>query len=179
MNKGILVDVSEELEGIFYKRIRSLDKLIKNYKQWSHIMNKLIYFSAFILFSQFCVSNSWASGAGFKMFGDNVERSEENGAYTANITVGQSFEIIAKGWAYPRLRDPEAAKGSPMKAEAGTWMFDDKMFKLLKTQSDETQYKISLKATKLGQYRIRFVGVVLGYNKACEILVNISRSKEE
>jgi hypothetical protein len=29
MNKGILVDVSEELEGIFYTRIRSLDKLIK------------------------------------------------------------------------------------------------------------------------------------------------------
>ena len=142
-------------------------------------MNKLIYFSAFILFSQFCVSNSWASGAGFKMFGDNIERSEVNGAYTANITVGQSFEIIAKGWAYPKSRDPEATKGNPMKAEAGTWMFDDKMLKLLNTQSDDTQYKISLKATKPGQYKIRFVGVVLGYNKACEILVNISRSKEE
>ena len=143
-------------------------------------MKKLIYVSAFIVLCQFCVSNSWASGAGFKIFGAHIERPKiVNKAYTANITVGQSLEIIAKGWAYPRLRDPEAAKGSPMKAEAGTWMFDDKMFKLLKTQSDETQYKISLKATKLGQYRIRFVGVVLGYNKACEILVNISRSKEE
>lgn len=142
-------------------------------------MKKLMYLSAFILISQFCVSNSWASGAGFKMFGDNIERSEENGAYTANITVGQSFEIIAKGWAYPKSRDPKATKGSPMQAEAGTWMFDDKMLKLLNTQSDDTQYKISLKATKPGQYKIRFVGVVLGYNKACEILVNISRSKEE
>ena len=29
MNKGILLDVSEEMEGIYYTRIRSLGKLIK------------------------------------------------------------------------------------------------------------------------------------------------------
>ena len=109
-------------------------------------MKKLMYLSAFILISQFCVSNSWASGAGFKMFGDNIERSEENGAYTANITVGQSFEIIAKGWAYPKSRDPKATKGSPMQAEAGTWMFDDKMLKLL--NKDLLTFKDTLRMLK-------------------------------
>ena len=142
-------------------------------------MKKLIYLSAFIVISQFCVSNSWASGAGFKILGTHIERPKENGAYTVNIAVGQSLEIIAKGWAYPRSRDPEVAKGMPMKAAAGTWMFDDKRFKLLKTLSDETQHKLVLKATTPGQYKIRFVGVVLGYNKTCEIMVNISKPKDK
>ena len=102
-----------------------------------------------------------------------------NSAYTANITVGQSLEVIAKGWAYPRSRNPEVAKGKPMKATAGTWMFDDQTLKLLKTQSDETQHKLVLKATTPGQYKIRFVGVVLGYNKTCEILVTISKPKNK
>lgn len=142
-------------------------------------MKKIIYLSAFILISQFCVSNSWASGAGFKIFDANIELPKENRAYTANITVGQSLEIISKGWAYPRSPDPEVAKGAPTKADAGTWMFDDKIFKLLKTQSDETQHKLVLEATTPGQYKIRFVGVVLGYNKVCEIVVNVSKPKDK
>jgi hypothetical protein len=142
-------------------------------------MKNLICLSAFILISQFCASNSWASGAGFKIFSADIELPKENGAYTANIAVGQSLEIIAKGWAYPRSRDPEVAKGTPTKADAGTWMFDDKMFKLMKTQSDETQYEIVLKATTPGQYKIRFVGVVLGYNEVCEILVHVSKPKDK
>lgn len=141
-------------------------------------MKKIIHLFAFIVISQFCVLNSWASGAGFKIFDPNLELPKENGAYTFHVTVGQSLEIVAKGWAYPRSPDPEVAKGAPANADAGTWMFDDKMFQLLETQSSETQYKIVLKATTPGQYKIRFVGALLGYNEVCEIVVNVSKQTD-
>jgi hypothetical protein len=142
-------------------------------------MKKIIYLSAFIFISQFCVSNSWACGAGFKIFAANIDLPKENGVYAANITVGQSLEIIAKGWAYPKSPNPEVAKGAPMRADAGTWMFDDKIFNLLNTQSDETQYKLVLGATTPGQYKIRFVGVVFDNYEVCEIVVNVSNPKDK
>ena len=150
-------------------------------------MKKIMYLSAVILVSQFCVLSSWASGDSFKMFGDKIEQTKENGPYTANITVGQTLEIIAKGFVYPSVRfegtpSPEelaeAGKGKPFKARAGTWMFDYTKLRLLRTESGPLQHTIVLEATTPGQYTVRFVGVLLGVNSR-EIQVNVSQRKDQ
>lgn len=149
-------------------------------------MKKIIYVSAVILVNQICALSSWASGDSFRFFGDNIEQAKENGSYTANITVGQSLEIIAKGFVYPMVKSKgtpspqelaEAGKGEPFKARAGTWMFDDKKLRLVSTESDPMQHKIVLEATTPGQYTVRFVGVLLGVNSS-EIQVNVSPRKD-
>ena len=157
-------------------------------------MKKMLYLSVCIFVSQFCVSSAWASGANFKIFGDAIKEYKENGRlkyYTATVTVGQELEIVAEGRAYPHVRiqgvpSPkeqekieEMRKGQPFKPNAGTWMFDDEKLRLLQTKSEGAQHKIVLEAATPGQYTVRFVGVVLGRTRTCEIQVNVSERDDK
>ena len=92
-------------------------------------MKKLIFITVFIFINYFCIPNIWASGAGFKILGQNIEIIKVNEKYKTNVLVGQSLILIAQGWVYPKSRDPDIAKGGPFKADAGTWLFDDKIFR--------------------------------------------------
>lgn len=149
-------------------------------------MKKIMCLPVVMLVSQFCVSSSWASGSYFKISGDKIQQTDERGPYTANIAVGESLEIIAKGFAYPSVEfqgtpSPqelaEARKHGPFKARAGTWMFDDKKLRLVSTTSDPMQHTIVLEATAPGQYTVRFVGVLLGV-ESCEIQVTVDEQKK-
>lgn len=157
--------------------------LVSQEKQKKHSMRRVTRSLAVILISQFCASNSWASGANFKISGDNIELAERRNIYTASVTVGQPLEIVASGFAYPSVVfefEPtpqeleKATKGGAAKSEAATWMFDHKALRLRRTDSDGTRHKIVLEAKTSGRHMVRFVGVILGRMDVHEIEVNVS-----
>lgn len=135
---------------------------------------------------------AWASSADFVLSSQGIELGqpeqviENNNAqpprYATKVEVGQPFTLFAQGWAYPRSRDPEVAKGSPHEADAARWRFDDEDFKLIAhdaKQFNKSMTVIQLEPLTIGRTRIRFNGKVLGYQRTFDILVDIIAAKEK
>ena len=138
------------------------------------------------------LSPARASSANFVLKSDGIELGEgevrvENGIeqptrYNAKIEAGQSFTLVAQGWAYPRSPDPEVSKGSPATPEKAQWRFDGEDFKLLAydaLQSDKTKCILSLQAETPGLTRVRFSGQVLGYKRSFDILIEIVAAQKK
>ncbi len=149
-------------------------------------MKKGIIVLGAAVFCMLCVQQGWASSAAFKIGGDNIEETDRPGVYRATVQVGASLEIRAEGFVYslrvapssPEEREA-APRGAPRLGEAGTWMFDETMFRLRRTSSDRTKHILVVEPTTPGTHEIRFVGVILGYPNSITIQVDVEPPQAE
>ncbi|CAF1258315.1 unnamed protein product [Adineta steineri] len=89
------------------------------------------------------------------------------------MKVGQTVTFVSQGYVAPRGKPNQ-----PSKPDAGEWLFDNHVFRLLpyeKNLFDKTQLPVMLKAlTNVArQTRVRFIGKILGYNRKYDVLVDI------
>ncbi|HYT89029.1 MAG TPA: hypothetical protein VEL76_09995 [Gemmataceae bacterium] len=126
-------------------------------------------------------SVAWASSAGFAIRVEGIDlgkadESKEPPQFRVTLQQGQTISLIAQGMAYPRGGAP-----SPTEPEAGAWLFDDAVFRLqppTKKHDDKTVIPIRLIAEKVGIARVRFVGIVLGYEKRYDLIVEVIATKK-
>jgi len=127
----------------------------------------------------FCgVAQASSGGFEFSLVGGDLGKMDpdsEPPRYRIKIAPGQTITLVARGMAYPRGGAP-----GPLEPDAGAWLFDDAVFQLVpheKKAFDKTQVVTSLKALKAGTTKVRFVGNVLGYDRKCEIVIDVVEKK--
>src|SRR5262245_52380901 len=117
-----------------------------------------------------------ASGAGFTLVG--LGKPDESGdvpRYRLKGTVGQPLTLTAQGVVMPR-----GAAAQPGEPEAATWLFDDSAFELKAPETkgtDATKASVVLIPLKAGEHRVRFVGVILGYQKKIDVIIEVAPRK--
>ncbi len=92
--------------------------------------------------------------------------------FILKVKVGQPFALVAEGMVQGR----GASKASKFEPEGGTWIFDDEFFNFdfPIVNPEKTSYAITLKASKPGTQRIRFSGMVLGYQRRADFMVEVT-----
>jgi hypothetical protein len=125
---------------------------------------------------------AYASGAGFTLSATGVELGkpdDENAEiprYRAKVQLGQTMTLAAQGLVMPR-----GAAAQPGEPDAAAWLFDDEAFQLTphdKAKADKTKAVVALKAMKVGQTRVRFVGNILGREQKIDILIDVVEAKK-
>src|SRR5829696_167721 len=118
-----------------------------------------------------------ASGAGFKLSAVGVDLGKpddpdaEIPKYRVKVKVGQTVTLVAEGVVTPRGGAP-----APGDIDAGAWLLDDEVFKLVpadKVKADKTKAVVALTALKPGTSRVRFVGDILGRYHKFDVLVEV------
>lgn len=122
----------------------------------------------------------WASGATFAVTGSGIslgqgkdvdDGGKEIHRFVAKTTVGTPFSLTAQGIVLPR-----GGKPAPGEPDSGAWTFDAKTFKKLNFDgaADKTKINVRLEPTAAGMARVRFVGVILGYERTIEVLIDVA-----
>ncbi len=122
-----------------------------------------------------------ASGAGFTISATGAtlgkaDESTEIPRYIVKLEVGHTLTLSAQGIVMPR-----GAPAQPGEPDAAAWLFDDAAFQLEpldKAKADKTKSVIVLKALKVGQTRVRFVGNILGREQKHDVMVEIVEAKK-
>lgn len=127
-------------------------------------------------------ANAEASSANFRITATGTklvasDEATEIPQFTAALEVGQTATFAAQGLALPR-----GGKPAPFEPDAGAWLFDDESFQLQRSEkdkekADKSKIEVSLKALKPGKHRLRFVGIVLGYERKFDVTVTVSEPK--
>lgn len=117
------------------------------------------------------------SGASFKLSAVGGELGKPDDAdaeipkYRMKVKVGDTLTLVAEGVVMPR-----GGAAGPGDIDAGAWLFDDEVFKLVpaeKVKADKTKAAVALTALKAGTSRVRFVGDILGRYHKYDVLVEV------
>ena len=110
--------------------------------------------------------------------GADIGKPDESGdisRYRLKGEVGKPLTLVAQGLVMPR-----GAAAQPGEPEAATWLFDDAVFDLKAPEqkgTDATKASVVLSPLKAGEHRVRFVGVILGYQKKIDVIVVVAPQK--
>jgi len=119
------------------------------------------------------------SGAEFKLSAVGVElgKPEDENAeipkYRVKAKIGQTVTLVADGVVLPR-----GGAAAPGDIDAGAWLFDDEVFKLVpseKAKPSKTKSVVALTALKAGTSRVRFVGDILGRYHKFDVVIEVEK----
>lgn len=134
------------------------------------------------------VMPAWASSFGFQIGShelslgkasvEYVDGQPQPPRYEVTVNKGQSFTLVARGavFSHPVRGSEGKTTAQPFKPEAANWLFDDEEMKLTSREhitEDPTITAVRLTAMETGKSRVRFVGIVGGYEQTYDVCIEV------